>query len=262
MSDDLGRRRRLTPSGTRRPSSGGNGWLITIVAAVVVVVAGWFLGMALARFANGPKKTATVAQITPSPSPVATPTAVATAPTTPSPPPKPKARTTPRVATSAKPVAIATVKPTPSPTAAPTTVAVVRAPTPKPRPVITPARRHTEPVARRFPPTNPPRRVTTPPIATPAGAQGDAESAVRNYIDLLRRGDPQGAAVYLGNGSPDESFIDAHTRVVGMNTALQADGTYVIAVTMQTTQGRLTEIFNVASTSNGDRILEKSVQRP
>lgn len=251
MSDDLGRRRRLTPSGMRRPSSGGSGWLITIVAAIVVVVAGWFLGMALARFANSPKQRTTVAQITPSASPTASPSPAATATSSPSPKPKVKVAVTTR------------------PTSAPTTVAATPTPTAQPTVAPTPARRLTMPVARRPLPTPTPRRATpaplratAPPVAPAAGPQGEAESTVRNYIDSLRRGDPEGAAVYLGNGSPDESFIDSHTRIVGMNTALQADGTYVIAVTMQTTQGRLIEIFNVGSTGSGDRILEKNVTRP
>ena len=90
---------------------------------------------------------------------------------------------------------------------------------------------------------------------------GAAEVTVRSYIEALRSGDPQTAASYLGNGSPDEGFIDANTRIISMNSAREADGSYVVAVQMQTTRGNYQETFNVASTAGGYKILQKSVTK-
>lgn len=251
MSDDLGRRRRFTPSDAQRPSGGGNGWLITIVAAIVVVVAGWFLGMALARFAGGTKKQTTVAQITPVPA--ATPTAQPTEPASPVATASPRATPKPRPSATARatPVASPVSSPTPLATLTPAPLPTLRA-TPRPVPTRTPLRR-TLPVARR--PVNTP---TPPPVVTP---QSDPATVVRAYIEDMRLGDPQAAAAYLGNGSPDESFIVPQTRILTVNTAREADGSYVVAVEMQTPSGKYLETFNVASTPDGNRILEKSVTK-
>jgi len=116
--------------------------------------------------------------------------------------------------------------------------------------------RRTLPVARRFP--------TRAPAATPASVGEDAvaEGIVRAYIDALRRGDPAAAGTYLGNGAPDESFIDASTRVTNVNTTRNADGSYQIAVSMQTSQGAYNETFVVVNTANGARILGKNATKP
>jgi hypothetical protein len=74
----------------------------------------------------------------------------------------------------------------------------------------------------------------------------------------LRRGDPATAQTYLGNGSPDESFIDSATRITSITTTPNADGSYKVAVDMQTTGGEYYETFTVAS----DRILEKTAIKP
>jgi hypothetical protein len=109
---------------------------------------------------------------------------------------------------------------------------------------------------RRPSPT--PKKTAAPPVPVPVGA---AEVTVRSYIEALRSGDPQTAASYLGNGSPDEGFIDANTRIISMNSAREADGSYVVAVQMQTTRGNYQETFNVASTAGGYKILQKSVTK-
>lgn len=85
---------------------------------------------------------------------------------------------------------------------------------------------------------------------------------MRSYIDALRRGDPTGAAVYLGNGVPDEDFVDENTRVVSVNSTRNADGSYKVAVDMQTNKGEYYETFVVASTADGARILEKTAIKP
>jgi hypothetical protein len=78
----------------------------------------------------------------------------------------------------------------------------------------------------------------------------------------MRRGDPQGAAMYLGNGSPDEGFIDAGTRVTGMTSTRNADGSYKVEVDMKTSQGEYYETFTVSPTANGTRILDKTAIKP
>lgn len=84
------------------------------------------------------------------------------------------------------------------------------------------------------------------------------EATVRAYIGALRRGDPQGAAQYLGNGTPDESFIDAQTRITSLVSDRQSDGSYKVSVTMQAAGGTYDETFYVAPAAGGARILEKS----
>lgn len=85
---------------------------------------------------------------------------------------------------------------------------------------------------------------------------------MRSYIDALRRGDPQTAATYLGNGAPDEDFIDENTRVASVNTSRNSDGSYKVIVDMQTAKGEYSETFVVAGTGNGSRILEKTAIKP
>ena len=88
-----------------------------------------------------------------------------------------------------------------------------------------------------------------------------AEVTVRSYIEALRSGDPQTAGSYLGNGSPDEGFINSSTHIVSMHTAREADGSYVVAVTMSTTSGNYLETFDVSATADGSKILQKSVTK-
>jgi hypothetical protein len=97
-----------------------------------------------------------------------------------------------------------------------------------------------------------------PPAPVPSSA---AEVAVRSYIEALRSGDPQTAASYLGNGSPDESFIHASTHIVSMHSAREADGSYVVAVTMSTPDGNYLETFDVSAAADGSKILQKSVSK-
>ncbi len=84
---------------------------------------------------------------------------------------------------------------------------------------------------------------------------------MRSYIEALRGGDPQTAASYLGNGSPDEGFINSSTHIVSMHTARDADGSFVVAVTMSTPRGNYLETFNVSATADGSKILQKSVSK-
>jgi hypothetical protein len=85
---------------------------------------------------------------------------------------------------------------------------------------------------------------------------------VRAYIDALRRGDPQTAAQYLGNGVPDEDFIDSGTRITSVNSTRNTDGSYKVDVDMQTSKGEYYETFVVASTPDGSRILDKTAIKP
>jgi hypothetical protein len=78
----------------------------------------------------------------------------------------------------------------------------------------------------------------------------------------LRRGDPQAAAAFLGNGAPDEDFIDANTRIASVNTTRNSDGSYKVVVDMQTSKGEYSETFVVAGTGDGARILEKTAIKP
>lgn len=257
MSDDFRRRRRLSNTGSPRRSSGGSGmnpWVVTIFAAIVVIAGGWFLGQTLARIFNGPPKNESVAKRqAPTPLPVVTP------PPSPSPAASLAPTPTPEPAATPKP----TPRPTPTPTPAATSTATVNvtaapsaAPAPTPTatsaptaaPSATPALRHTQPIARRPEPT-----------ATPAPVpQNPAARVVHAYIDALRRGDPAAAAAYLGNGTPDESFIDSSTRITSITTARNADGSYKVSVDMQTAKGEYFETFTVAS----NQILQKTAIKP
>jgi hypothetical protein len=68
--------------------------------------------------------------------------------------------------------------------------------------------------------------------------------------------------VYLGNGSPDESFIDENTHITSVSSSRNADGSYKVEVDMKTRNGEYYETFTVATTSTGSRILEKTAIRP
>jgi hypothetical protein len=257
--DDLRRRRRLTANGPRRSSGNGNSfvpWLVTILAAIAVIIGGWFLGQTLAHVFNGSQKSTQVAQqptiapvVTPLPSPspemTIAPTATPSATSTPTAEPTPSAA--PTIAATAAP----TQKPTAPPAIAPT-VAPTIAPTEQAAP------RKTQPIARRAENT-PAAAPTSPEVST---AEDPASRTVRSYIEALRRGDPQSAATYLGNGVPDESFIDGNTRIASINSTRNSDGSYKVDVDMKTSQGEYYETFVVASTPNGNRILDKSTTQP
>jgi hypothetical protein len=89
-------------------------------------------------------------------------------------------------------------------------------------------------------------------------ADNPAARVVRAYIEALRRGDPTTASTYLGNGSPDEAFIDSATRISSINSTRNADGSYKVSVDLQTASGEYYETFTVAS----DRILDKTAIKP
>ena len=84
---------------------------------------------------------------------------------------------------------------------------------------------------------------------------------MRSYIEALRSGNPQQAAAYLGNGSADENFINGSTSIISMHTAREADGTFVVAVQLQTANGNYLETFDVSSAADGSKILQKSVSK-
>jgi hypothetical protein len=113
--------------------------------------------------------------------------------------------------------------------------------------------RTTVPVARR-------------PEATAAPAEPRASSpatqTVLAYINALKRGDPQAAALYLGNGSPDEDFINENTRISSVSSTPNGDGSFKVAVDMQTVNGEYFETFIVAQTGSGARILDKTAIKP
>jgi hypothetical protein len=271
MSDDLRRRRRLMPSGPRRSGDGNNNnnnftpWIVTVLAALVVIVGGWFLGQALAHAFNGPERSTTVAQRQ-EPTPIAVTPLPSSSPAEATAPPSAQPTQTPTSAPTEKPTPVHTAAPTPQPTTAPSvapthtaTQAPAASPTQTPAalpaPVRTSAPRKTEPVYRRPEPT--PAAATTAPVV-----ENSATGTVRAYIDALRRGDPQAAALYLGNGSPDESFIDSATRISSVSSTSNGDGSYKVEVDMKTSRGEYFETFVVASTSNGNRILDKTAIKP
>jgi cytoskeletal protein RodZ len=227
-----------------------NPWFVTIFAAIAVIVGGWFLGQALARVFNGPPKGQSVAQA-PTPLPIVTPPASA------SPAPTPEQTVTP------------TEKPTPAP--APS-VAPEPSSTPAPKPVITPAQ-----TAPATPAPSPTEQSTPVPTLAPAQAstqtpaparsatappasEGETPAAhiVRAYINALRHGDPATASSYLGNGAPDESFIDSATHISSITSTPNDDGSYKVEVDMRTSQGAYFETFTVAS----GKILEKTAIKP
>ncbi len=264
MSGDLRRRRRLTGKGPRRTASGGpnnfNPWIVTFIAAIVVILGGWFLGQGLAHWLS-PKQSAGVAHI-PTPAPVVTPLASpaqSVAAQSPSP-------ATPTPAPTAAPTLARTPAATPAPTATPAatpaaTTAETRAPTAAPLPTRAPALSPRAPSAA--PATTPAARTTLPVARRAEAPQGNpAGDAVRSYVQALRRGDPQAAATYLANGVPDEDFIDAGTRIVSLTTTRNADGSYKVAVDMQTAKGEYFETFVVAADSGAPRILEKTAIKP
>ena len=89
-----------------------------------------------------------------------------------------------------------------------------------------------------------------------------AKQTVRSYIAALERGDPQAAASYLGNGAPDEAFINSQTRIRSMTETPNSDGTSKVEVVMQTSQGEYFETFEVAPSPSGSRILDKTSIKP
>lgn len=260
MSDDFGRRRRLNTQGPRRSRGGGNnnGWFITIGAAIVVVIGGWFLGMALAHLMNSPKET--TAQRTPAPlaTPAPSPSVASTAAPSPSasPPasPTPKATLQPTATpVPRKPLVIATPARTPAPVA---TATATPEPAPSPTPVPTAVSRRTLPVARR------PEVSATPASPASTASENPGAQVVRSYIAALKRGDPQSAAQFLGNGSPDESFIGPDTRITSLSSNRNSDGSYKVEVDMTTAGVEYYETFVVASTPAGTRILDKTSIKP
>ena len=46
-----------------------------------------------------------------------------------------------------------------------------------------------------------------------------------------------------------------------MHSARDADGSYVVAVTLSTPNGNYMETFNVSATADGSKILQKSVTK-
>jgi hypothetical protein len=244
MSDDFRRRRRLTPEGPRRSSHGGGGmnpWLITALAALAVIVGGWFLGQALAH-AFGTRTSSSTVAVAESPTAPASPTALPS----PSAPPRTSAP---------KPVLAQTKKPEPSATPQPSpTVQVVTAPPSTPTPLPTAAPKTTiEP----HPPA-PRTMVPRPPVPAASAPQNPGGDVVRAYIGALERGDPQTAATYLANGTPDESFIDANTRITSITSTDNGDGTYKVRADLQTSGGEYVETFTVAS----GKILDKTETKP
>lgn len=269
MGDDFHRRRRLTENGPRRSSGGKNlnPWIITVAAAIVVVLGGWFLGQGLAHML-GPKDRQTAQRELATPTPVVTPlsspaaspsAAAATATQEPSPTAAPTASAAPTstpAATAAPtrtPLATATPEKTAVPASVTAPVAVVHTASPTPAPIKTMQPRTTIPVARR------PEPAAQPP--TPAQENAAAQT-VRSYISALKRGDPQAAALYLGNGSPDEDFITEDTRITSLSSTANGDGSYKVGVDMQTSRGEYYETFVVAQTDNGARILDKTAIKP
>lgn len=227
-----------------------NPWIVTIFAAIVVIAGGWFLGQALARVFNGPPKGQTVAQApTPLPivTPPSTPSAAPAVQATPSPTLKPVPTQAPSVAPEPSPTPTPKVIVAPSETAAPTPApSSTAAATPTPAPTATPA-------------ATPTHEATAKPAeATAKPAEAPAAHVVREYIDALRRGDPATASTYLGNGSPDESFIDSSTHISSITSSPNNDGSYKVEVDMRTAKGEYYETFTVAS----DRILEKTAIKP
>ena len=81
---------------------------------------------------------------------------------------------------------------------------------------------------------------------------------MRAYIESLRDGNPAQAATYLGNGSPDETFIDSTTRIVSISESANGDGSYKVSADMQTSKGEYYETFIVAS----GKILDKTAIKP
>jgi hypothetical protein len=103
-----------------------------------------------------------------------------------------------------------------------------------------------------------PKIVPVPPVKHTRAPENPAARIVTAYIDALRRGDPAAASTYLGNGSPDESFIDAATRITSITSTPNGDGSYKVAVDMQTSNGEYYETFTVAS----NHILDKTAIKP
>jgi hypothetical protein len=223
-----------------------------------VIAGGWFLGQALAHAFGGKNETQTaqtpptsVPIVTPLPSPSAEPTSEVSAVALATAPPSPSAVPSPSPAPTEEPTRPPTQQPAPSaqPTAQPTAQA-----TAPPSP---------EPTRRRTP--KPAPTPSAPPSIAPrvaAETESAAEQTVRAYIGALMRGDPQTAASYLGNGAPDESFINSQTRIERINETVNPDGSSNVDVLLQTTGGQYHETFQVAPGTGGNRILDKSATGP
>jgi hypothetical protein len=87
---------------------------------------------------------------------------------------------------------------------------------------------------------------------------GPGARVVRAYINALRSGDPGTASSYLGNGVPDESFINASTRISSISETHNADGSYKVEADLMTDAGEYYETFTVAS----GKILDKTAIKP
>lgn len=68
--------------------------------------------------------------------------------------------------------------------------------------------------------------------------------------------------MYLGNGTPDEGFINSATHITSMTSTPNGDGSYKVEVDMKTSQGEYYETFTVSPTANGTRILDKTAIKP
>lgn len=233
-----------------------NPWVITIFAALVVIAGGWFLGQALARVFNGQPKTEKVAQapttqpiLTPPPSasPQASAPASPSAAPSPTHSPKPTPEPSPTATAEVTTAPVQTAQPTAQPTA---TTAPTASPAATPSP--SPATRRTQPIARR------PEPSSAPAAQSANQGTGEASRIVRGYIESLRAGNPEQASTYLGNGSPDETFIDSSTRIVSISESANGDGSYKVSADMQTTKGEYYETFIVAS----GKILDKTAIKP
>lgn len=258
MSDDFRGRRRLQRPGRRRPATGSgggpSGWLITIAAVIVVLVAGWFLGMALAHVVGG-RHPRTANLPTPIPLAAASPSPTAGAAVSPS-PSLPAATPTPAPVPTHGPRK--TAAPAVAPVATPTLTPVI---TPSPVPSSLPTKR--PPPA---PAASPAALRTASPAAAPAAGMvspvNTAAQIVRRYIDAMKAGNLTRAQQFLGNGSPDESFISSSTRIASITSKPNADGSFNVAADMRASGTEYYETFVVAPTPSGDRILQKTAIKP
>lgn len=227
----------------------------------VVVLAGLAIGGGLAKYLGRSPQTTTVSDVVVvSPEPSPTPE-ITVAPATPSasPVPTPSARVTPRPTPTPRATAEPTVKPTqvPTATAAPTekpTPRATRTPRPAPSPLPTIAPRRTQPIARREEPS-----VTPAPAAEPANP---AAGVVRSYLETIRRGNFAGAAQYLANGDPNETFIEASSRIQNVSSRRNEDGSYHVTADVTTSRGTYFLTFTVESTDLGQRITEHTAIKP
>ena len=78
----------------------------------------------------------------------------------------------------------------------------------------------------------------------------------------MRNGDPATAGSYLANGSPDETFIGAGTRITDVSSVRNGDGSYSVSVGLQSGTTAYRETFIVAQTGSGARILSRTTEHP